>query len=163
MQSGATSLFCGIKCGQRLVLISLQRGFLHVPVPPPVVGHKCGTQNVLVQTELCVLNLWKYYVTLWLKPLDHVQWNLSAMIGTTWSVPMKEVSELFQRLFCTLLNVHVAGTTDSVLVREVSLFLRSLMERFQCGLHVFVMKSVKFMPSKYLSVYCCPLLAIWRL
>ena len=37
---------------------------------------------------------------------------------------------LFQRLFGTLL--YVAGTTGSVLIKEVSLIQRSLTERFHC-------------------------------
>ena len=60
-----------------------------------------------------------------------VQWNLSITdtLGTTSSVPIKEVS-LLQRLFCTLL--YVAGTMNSVPIKEVSLFRRSLIERFHC-------------------------------
>ena len=47
--------------------------------------------------------------------------------------PDYEVS-LFQRLLCTLL--YVAGITGSVLIREVSLFQRSLIERFHCIMEI---------------------------
>ena len=71
-------------------------------------------------------------MVLFVQPI-HVQWNLSIMdtLGTMRSILIKEVF-LFQWLFSTLFYVHVAGTTGSVVIREVYLIWRFLIERFHC-------------------------------
>ena len=48
-------------------------------------------------------------------------------LGTTRSVLIKGVSS-FRRLFCT--HIYIAGTVDSVLIKEVFLFQKSLIETF---------------------------------
>ena len=57
-----------------------------------------------------------------------IQWNLSVSdtFETTYSVQIKKVS----LLVCALVYVHVGGTVDSVLIEEVTLFQRSLIETF---------------------------------
>ena len=55
--------------------------------------------------------------------------SVADSIGTTWCLLIKV--SLFQRLFCTLL--YVAETIGSVLIREMSLFRRSLIENFHCN------------------------------
>ena len=58
---------------------------------------------------------------------------------------------LFQRLSCTLLYVHVAGTMDSVLVKEVSTFQESRLEGFYC-MHVHACTLYMCM-SVYINFY----------
>ena len=60
-----------------------------------------------------------------------VHFSILYVAGTTGSVLIREVS-LFQRMFCTFL--YIAETTGSVQIREVYLFqsYRSLIERFHC-------------------------------
>ena len=75
-----------------------------------------------------------------------VQWNLSTTdtLGTTWSILVKEVF-LFQRLLSTL--VYVAGTTGrhGVLIREVSLVRRSLIEvPLYTRFHTYILYSTVF-------------------
>ena len=53
---------------------------------------------------------------------------------------IKEVS-VFQRSFCMLLS-HVVGMTGIVMIREMSLFRRSLIERFYCNDYVIYSLSV---------------------
>ena len=77
--------------------------------------------------ELTVVNLCTHVYSLY----ERVQWNLSITdtLGTTRSVLIRGVSS-FQRLFCT--HLYAAGTVDSDLIKEVSLFRRSVIERFYC-------------------------------
>ena len=60
-------------------------------------------------------------------------------LRSTSSVPMRGVSS-FQRLFCT--RLYVAGTVDSVLIKEVSLFQKLSIERLHCAFVLALLKSL---------------------
>ena len=63
--------------------------------------------------------------------------TLLYVAGTMDSVLIKGVSS-FQRLFCTLLYVHVAGTVDSVLIKGGVPISEVLVREFPLYIHTYI-------------------------
>ena len=70
-----------------------------------------------------------------------------------WTPQEPQKLSLFQGLICTLFY-YIAGTRASVLIREVSLFQRSLIERFHCKMSTTITLG-NYFDSYLRSIPCC--------